>query len=50
MINKIADKKKLSRIDVYALASLTMDCRIGPYKTGDKEIHCMMPKSLWVTT
>lgn len=48
MINKIVAAKKLSRVDAYTLASFTMDCRIGPHKVGDKEVHCMMAKSLWV--
>lgn len=48
MIDKIVSLKKLAPIDAYMLASLTMDCRISPYKTGDKEVHCMMAKNLWV--
>lgn len=48
MLNKIVTVKKLSRIDAYTLASLTMDCRIAPHQTGDKEVHCMMAKNLWV--
>ncbi|MDX1901476.1 MAG: acetamidase/formamidase family protein [Gammaproteobacteria bacterium] len=49
MLNKIVAAKKLSRIDAYMLASFTMDCRMGPYQSGDKEVHCMMPKSLWTS-
>lgn len=49
MLNKIVEAKKLTRTDAYILASFTMDCRMGPYKTGDKEVHCMMPKKLWVS-
>lgn len=48
MIDKLVAQKKLSRLDAYSLASITMDCRIGPHQTGDKEIHCMIAKSLWV--
>lgn len=48
MLNKIVKEKKLSRDDAYTLASFTMDCRIAPHTTGDKEIHCMMAKNLWV--
>jgi len=48
MIDGIAEKKKLSRLDAYSLASIAMDCRIGPHTSGDKEVHCMMPKSLWI--
>ena len=48
MINALVQKKGLTRLDAYALASMTMDCRIAPHKEGDKEVHCMVPKSLWV--
>ncbi len=48
MINKVAETKKMSRVDVYALASLTMDCRIAPYESGDKVVNCTMAKNLWV--
>lgn len=48
MINKVASTKKISREDVYTLASFTMDCRIAPHTSGDKEVHCTMAKSLWV--
>jgi acetamidase/formamidase len=47
MINAIQQKKGLSRLDSYALLSMTMDCRIAPHKEGDKEVHCMVPKNLW---
>lgn len=47
MINKVAAVKKLSKEDVYTLASFTMDCRIAPYTSGDKEVYCMMAKNLW---
>jgi acetamidase/formamidase len=47
MINAIQHKKGLSRLDAYALLSMAMDCRIAPHKEGDKEVHCMVPKSLW---
>jgi acetamidase/formamidase len=49
MLNKLVDNKNLSCDDAYMLASLAMDCRIGPYQTGDKEVFCMMPKSLWTS-
>jgi len=48
MINKVSETKKLSRMDVYILASLTMDCRIAPYHSGEKEVHCTMDKGMWV--
>lgn len=47
MLNKIVVTKHLTRLDAYSLASLTMDCRIAPHHSGDKEVHCMMAKSLW---
>jgi acetamidase/formamidase len=50
MINLLQDKKKLTRLDAYALASMTMDCRVLPPKGSDKEVSCMVPKSLWVAS
>ena len=47
MINAIVEKKGLTRLDSYALLSMTMDCRIAPHREGDKAVHCMVPKSLW---
>ena len=47
MINDLVGKRNLTRLDAYALASVAMDCRIGPHRTGDKEVHCTVPKSLW---
>ena len=46
---KTASKKGLTALDAYSLASIAMDCRLGPYHSGDKEVHCMLPKSLWVS-
>jgi acetamidase/formamidase len=48
MINTLVQKKGLTRLDAYALASMTMDCRIAPPSGEEKEVHCMVPKSLWV--
>jgi acetamidase/formamidase len=48
MINALVQKKGVTRLDSYALASMAMDCRIGPPKGAEKEVHCMVPKSLWV--
>lgn len=47
MLNKIISIKKLSHLDAYILASFTMDCRIAPHESGDKEVYCMMAKNLW---
>lgn len=49
MLNRIAAEKKLTRLDTYSLLSLTMDCRMAPYKTGEKEVHCMLDKNLWIS-
>jgi acetamidase/formamidase len=49
MINKVSEMKKMKRIDVYMLASFTMDCRIAPYQSGEKEVHCILPKNLWIS-
>jgi len=48
MINLLQEKKKLSRLDSYSLASMTMDCRIGAMADDAKSVHCVVPKSLWV--
>lgn len=48
MLDKIVAKKNLSRTDAYILASFAMDCRIAPYQAGEKEVHCMLAKKLWV--
>jgi acetamidase/formamidase len=47
MLKKVSSTKHITMVDAYVLASFTMDCRISPYKSGDKEVHCMMAKSLW---
>lgn len=49
MLQKVATEKKMPLTQVYVLSSLTMDCRFAPYVSGDKQVHCMMPKSLWVS-
>jgi acetamidase/formamidase len=48
MIELMQQKKGLSRLDSYALASMAMDCQLGSPKGADKAVHCLMPKSLWV--
>jgi acetamidase/formamidase len=50
MINLLQEKRKLSRIDAYALASMAMDCRLLPPKAAEKEVSCLMPKSLWIAS
>lgn len=49
MLKKISSTKKITMVDAYVLASFAMDCRMSPYKSGEKEVHCMMAKSLWVS-
>lgn len=48
MIERIAQLKKLSMLDSYALASLAMDARLGRIEPGARAIHSLMPRSLWV--
>jgi acetamidase/formamidase len=48
MINKLNQEKKLTRLDAYALASMAMDCRLSPPAGAEKNVHCLVPKSLWV--
>ena len=48
MITKIVKEKKLTPLDAYSLCSIAMDCRIAPYKTGAKAVHCMLAKDLWI--
>jgi acetamidase/formamidase len=48
MIERIAELKKLSPLDSYALASLAMDARIGRIEPNAKTIHNLLPRSLWV--
>jgi acetamidase/formamidase len=48
MLELLQKAKGLSRLDAYALASLTMDCRVGEMVALDRSVHCLVPKSLWV--
>ncbi|MBI3516173.1 MAG: acetamidase/formamidase family protein [Proteobacteria bacterium] len=48
MINLLQEKRGLTRLDAYALASMAMDCRVGAPTTAEKVVHCLVPKSLWV--
>jgi acetamidase/formamidase len=49
MLELLQKAKGLSRLDAYSLASMTMDCRVGEMVAPDKSVHCLVPKSLWVT-
>jgi acetamidase/formamidase len=50
MIKQMETEKKIARLDAYGLASVAMDCRVGAVSDTEKNIHCLMPKSLWTTT
>lgn len=49
MLNRISSMKQMTRLDTYSLLSLTMDCRVAPYTSGPKTVHCMLDKGLWVS-
>jgi acetamidase/formamidase len=49
MINLLEKDKKLTRLDAYGLASMVMDCRLAAPSGADKAVHCLVPKSTWVT-
>ncbi len=40
----------LTRLDAYGLASLVMDCRPAAPVAAEKAVHCLVPKSTWVST
>jgi acetamidase/formamidase len=48
MIRLLETEKKIARLDAYGLASVAMDCRIGAISDSEKNVHCLMPKSIWV--
>jgi acetamidase/formamidase len=47
MIKFLESEKKIARLDAYGLASVAMDCRVGAISETEKNVHCLMPKSLW---
>jgi acetamidase/formamidase len=47
MIKLLETDKKIARLDAYGLASVAMDCRIGAVSDAEKNVHCLLPKSLW---
>jgi acetamidase/formamidase len=47
MIEKLTTEKRLTRLDAYSLASMAMDCRLGPNRNSEQKIHCLMRKSFW---
>jgi acetamidase/formamidase len=48
MIKWLEANKGIARLDAYGLASAAMDCRVGDVSGAEKNVHCLMPKSLWV--
>jgi acetamidase/formamidase len=50
MIAFLEREKKVARLDAYGLASVAMDCRVGAVSDTEKNVHCLMPKSIWVAS
>ncbi len=50
MIDVLEKQKKLTRLDAYALASMVMDCRLAAPSQEQKQVHCLVPKSIWVAS
>jgi acetamidase/formamidase len=50
MIKWLESEKKIARLDAYGLASVAMDCRVGAISNTEKNVHCLMPKSIWVAS
>jgi acetamidase/formamidase len=48
MMKMLENDKKIARLDAYGLASVAMDCRVGAISDSEKNVHCLMPKSIWV--
>jgi acetamidase/formamidase len=48
MIKTLESDRKIARLDAYGLASVAMDCRVGAVSDTEKNVHCLMPKSIWV--
>ncbi len=48
MIKFLETDKKIARLDAYGLASVAMDCRVGAISDTEKNVHCVIPKSIWV--
>ena len=47
MVDKLTTEKHLTRLDAYSLASMAMDCRLGPPDRSAHEVHCLMKQSYW---
>jgi acetamidase/formamidase len=50
MIELLQKQKGLSKLDAYALASMVMDCRLAAPAAAEKAVHCLVPKSTWVSS
>jgi acetamidase/formamidase len=48
MIKWLESEKKIARLDAYGLASVAMDCRVGAISDSEKNVHCLLPKSIFV--
>ena len=49
MFKLLETEKKIARLDAYGLASVAMDCRVGAVSDTEKNVHCVIPKSIWQT-
>jgi acetamidase/formamidase len=47
MIKWLESERRIARLDAYGLASVGMDCRVGAVSDTEKNVHCLLPKSLW---
>jgi acetamidase/formamidase len=50
MIDRLVEEKGLTRLDAYSLASMAMDCRLGPPDAARHAVHCLIKKSLWAAS
>jgi acetamidase/formamidase len=50
MIELLRKQKGLSRLDAYSLASMVMDCRSAAPTAVENAVHCLVPKSTWVSS
>jgi acetamidase/formamidase len=50
MVELLQEKKQLSRLDAYSLASMVMDCHLAVPSGPQKAVHCLLPKSVWVAS
>ncbi len=48
MIKLLESEKKIARLDAYGLASVAMDCRVCAISETEKNVHCVIPKSIFV--